>query len=331
MASRTFARASSRDVPWLTQPGRLGTSATMYPSSPGYKRTRLIITSLLPPFYFLSLPHRQNNARRIRCRVIDALGCFLKVSISAQLVVGQILLRVACDQREPGALDLHHDAMALLESVHDARHHVRDFRRHVRPQRHGLLEAVPEARRKWLAAQKHFITAGRRDTGCGIIRRPHAVRQAEIIGKNIYQFYDEIRICAARGDKELWFDISGDSDVCGQRIRLIDEHIRAPGRETLILGHEIARISDSLGAHLFCVSDRIPGIADVFFVNFTVLGRRRTLAASPKASFPFGSRYMNVPIDVVGDQFGTSRHSLAPVSKTFTSLIWEMSPLSFKK
>src|SRR3990172_3461991 len=41
IASRTFASASSRVLPWLMHPGRLGTSATIEPSSPGYNRTRL--------------------------------------------------------------------------------------------------------------------------------------------------------------------------------------------------------------------------------------------------------------------------------------------------
>lgn len=43
IASRTFSRASSRVLPWLMQPGRLGTSATTKPSSPGYRRTRLVM------------------------------------------------------------------------------------------------------------------------------------------------------------------------------------------------------------------------------------------------------------------------------------------------
>ncbi len=39
IASRTLSNASSRVLPWLMHPGRLGTSATMKPSSPGYIRT----------------------------------------------------------------------------------------------------------------------------------------------------------------------------------------------------------------------------------------------------------------------------------------------------
>jgi len=47
IASRTLARASSRVLPWLMQPGRLGTSATTKPSSPGYIRTRLVMCEIL--------------------------------------------------------------------------------------------------------------------------------------------------------------------------------------------------------------------------------------------------------------------------------------------
>src|SRR5438552_2136419 len=47
IASRTFTSASSRVFPWLMQPGRLGTSATIKPSSPGYKRTRRVMFKIL--------------------------------------------------------------------------------------------------------------------------------------------------------------------------------------------------------------------------------------------------------------------------------------------
>src|SRR5205823_3168809 len=50
IASRTFARASSRVWPWLMQPGRLGTSATTKPSSPGYNRTRRVMFEILTEF-----------------------------------------------------------------------------------------------------------------------------------------------------------------------------------------------------------------------------------------------------------------------------------------
>lgn len=50
IASRTLLRASSRVLPWLMQPGRLGTSATMKPSSPGYSRTRRVMVTILTSF-----------------------------------------------------------------------------------------------------------------------------------------------------------------------------------------------------------------------------------------------------------------------------------------
>jgi len=50
IASRTLARASSRVWPWLMHPGRLGTSATMKPSSPGYNRTLLFMISIVADY-----------------------------------------------------------------------------------------------------------------------------------------------------------------------------------------------------------------------------------------------------------------------------------------
>ena len=49
--------------------------------------------------------------------MIDALCCFLKIGINAKFVIRYELLLVARDQWEPGALDLHHNAVALKESV----------------------------------------------------------------------------------------------------------------------------------------------------------------------------------------------------------------------
>ena len=63
--------------------------------------------------------------------MIDALSSFLKIGIGAEFVIRQKLLRIAGDQWEPGALDLHHDAMAFLECVHDAGHDVENLCRHV--------------------------------------------------------------------------------------------------------------------------------------------------------------------------------------------------------
>src|ERR1041384_7461869 len=71
MASRAFERASSRVLPWLMQPGRLGASATMKPSSPGYNRTRRVMNLNCnqiqkgpspKPFHFQHEPRQQRIA-----------------------------------------------------------------------------------------------------------------------------------------------------------------------------------------------------------------------------------------------------------------------------
>src|SRR5258706_1900714 len=112
----------------------------------------------------LPLPLRQYNPRRIRCRVIHTLRRFLKVVGIAPLIVRHKLLRVARDQRKPCALNLHHDAVALLERVDNTGHHVREFRWHVGPQRLGLFKAVTETRGEGLASEQHLITTGFEDT-----------------------------------------------------------------------------------------------------------------------------------------------------------------------
>ena len=109
----------------------------------------------------LSFPHRQHNSRRILRRVIDTFSRFLKICIRTQLVIRHELLRVARDQREPGALHLYNDAVAFLEGVHNAGHHIRNLCRYIRPQRLRPFEAVAKARRHRLAAQKHFVTIRR--------------------------------------------------------------------------------------------------------------------------------------------------------------------------
>src|SRR5579864_5396618 len=50
-------------------------------------------------------------------RAVDALPRPLEITVLGLKNVGHIFLRVAVDQREPGAVDLHHDAVAFPEAV----------------------------------------------------------------------------------------------------------------------------------------------------------------------------------------------------------------------
>ena len=165
--------------------------------------------------------------------------------------------------------------------MHNARHHVRDFCRRVGLQRRRLFKAVAKARRKRLAAQKHFIAAWLEDARRRIIRRLHPLRQAigqfvsgqrvlVIVGKDIDQINDEIRIRTAGRTEKFRLDAAGHGDVFSQWLSLINEHVRTRGRKTLILSHEIARIVER---DLLRVRNGIPGIADVFVVARGAIAR----------------------------------------------------------
>ena len=104
-----------------------------------------------------------------------------------------------------------------------------------------------------------------------------------IIREDIDQFDDEIRIGAARRDEKLGLDAAGNRDIASQRICLIDEHVGSRGGESLILSHEVARISDGVAIPLFRVRNRIHRIANVFvegnIARRSAAGSRRSRAA----------------------------------------------------
>ena len=73
IASRTFSSASSRVLPWLIQPGRLGTSATINPSSPGYKRTRRVMGEILT--YNSVFGERHRRITKPRRSALEVTNC----------------------------------------------------------------------------------------------------------------------------------------------------------------------------------------------------------------------------------------------------------------
>src|SRR5260370_10830428 len=96
-----------------------------------------------------------------------------------------------------------------------------------------------------------------------------------IIREDVDQFDDKIRICAAGRNEKLRLDATGDGEVGGQGIGLVNGHIRPSRRKALILSHEITRIPDSVGIHFFRVRNWIPRIARLFVKEF--LSARRSL------------------------------------------------------
>src|SRR5258706_12542438 len=82
------------------------------------------------------------DARRVIGGAVSAVGRFGEVFWLGEINIGDELLRVAVHQREPGALDLHHQAVILLEAVQDVEELDLDLRRLARLERLRLLEAV---------------------------------------------------------------------------------------------------------------------------------------------------------------------------------------------
>src|SRR5438067_290243 len=81
------------------------------------RTTRSKPGSLLTPLATRVWHHRQDDVRGEPRRAPDALPGDLEVGVLRLEDVRHILLRVAVDQWEPGALHLHHDLVPLAETV----------------------------------------------------------------------------------------------------------------------------------------------------------------------------------------------------------------------
>ena len=116
--------------------------------------------------------------------VIDALSGFLEVRLT-RLVDVEKLLWISIDEREPGALYLHHDPVTNLKGVVHVRHCELNLRYLVGNHCLGFFEAVAKARPHWLTAHEHFITAELH--ACWVWIRIRCV-----VGKNINDFDDKV-------------------------------------------------------------------------------------------------------------------------------------------
>ena len=106
----------------------------------------------------LSRHHGQFKPRSSLGRVIHALPGRLEI-VRAGLINIDERLRVAVEQREPRALDLHHQPVTRPEDVADVVERKHDPRRLIGHERHGLLEAVAELAAEHVAAHQLLIAA----------------------------------------------------------------------------------------------------------------------------------------------------------------------------
>ena len=99
--------------------------------------------------------------------MVDALGGFLEVGWFRGVDVKE-LLRVTVDEREPGALDLHHDAVVAPECMVNVGHDIFDFRDLVWDERCRGGEAVTEFPAHHFAANELLIAGHDDVSGIGI-------------------------------------------------------------------------------------------------------------------------------------------------------------------
>src|SRR2546423_1894399 len=98
------------------------------------------------------------NSRNLLVRVVKALGCFHEVR---RLRVGNVNegLRVAIGEREPGTLQLHHDAMAAPERMINILHGEVNLLHLAGSKRLRFFEAVAELGAEGLAPHQLLVSA----------------------------------------------------------------------------------------------------------------------------------------------------------------------------
>jgi hypothetical protein len=113
------------------------------------------------------------------CGIVpDADGCFLKIGFACRRDIDKGL-GIEVDQREPAALELNHDTMALLKAVGNLVHVKSDLRGLTGRQGFGLIVAVAEFAAEDFGADEALIA--------GI---------AAGVGEDIDQLNDEVRVRA---------------------------------------------------------------------------------------------------------------------------------------
>src|SRR4029079_1703757 len=110
------------------------------------------------------------------------------------------------------------------------------------------------------APEEDLVAARLEDAECRCFRRLYAFGIFIIIGECVDQLHHEIRIGPARRNEQRRLDVPGDSDIGGERLRLIDENVRPCCGETLVLCHKITRVIEG---DLLRVRNRIPWIGNI--------------------------------------------------------------------
>ena len=130
-------------------------------------------------------------------------------------------LRIPVDEREPGALHLDHDLVALEKAVVGPVEVDREIRDPVGDERLGLFEARPEPAAKDLVGDHQLVSAHRR---LGRV----------ILGIDVDELDHPVAVRAAGRGEQAGGDPPGDRDVLGERLRLPAQDVRPQVGEALI-------------------------------------------------------------------------------------------------
>ena len=171
------------------------------------------------------------------------------------------LLGVTIYQREPGALYLHHYAMAFFKYVRHIGDGVFDLGDLFRFKSLRGFEAIAEATAHYFATHQHLVAANR--VVFTIAFAIYGGIVGEIIRENIDELYYKIGIGGGNGGIEVCNYGAGKGNIFGQGICFVYQHIGAAGGKTLVVIHILAGANE---VHAIGIGYGFCGIAGVFVI-----------------------------------------------------------------
>ena len=161
--------------------------------------------------------------RRGTLRAVDALHRRDVVLVLRLEDILDVLLRVAVDDREPCALHLDHDLVALLEDMVLVNQVNVELGHPVRDERLRLLEALVVAAAEHLAGDHELVAA-------------HARLVGVLVGVDVDELDDPVAVGPRGRGEEAREDLARDGHVRAERLGLPAEHVGPVVDEALVLG-----------------------------------------------------------------------------------------------